>query len=49
MTFFDSAGNKMELKKNITTIKKKPATIIREERLQEGIIDEGGSIDTTWE
>lgn len=42
---FDGAGNKIELKKSFPTIKKKPATIIKEKGLQEGVIDEGGDYE----
>jgi len=41
MYMFDTMGNKIELKKE-PTIKKKPATILQEQHLEETIKDEGG-------
>lgn len=45
MVMYDAAGNKVELKKTIVTMKKKPATIIQDKKLEESIIDEGGNIE----
>lgn len=44
LSFVDGTGNKIELQKS-HHIKKKPATIIYEQQLEESIIDEGGKIE----
>lgn len=42
MIMFDGVGNRIELKKESSTIKKKPAKILQERSLEESIKDEGG-------